>query len=622
MGLPGLELARQSPAAALAALRSSVQGIAPAEAVRRLAEFGPNRIQAVARPPLWLQLLKEFSHFFALILWLAAGLAFVAEGFEPAQGMLELGFAIVGVVVVNGLFSFWQSYKAERALATLGNLLPRQVDVLRAGQTVVLPAAELVPGDVLLLAEGVLVPADCRVIEAWGLRVNLATLTGESFPKARSGGADETGDALAAHNLLLAGTLIISGECRAVVYATGMNTEFGRIAHLTQTVGEADSPLQREIRRVSTLVAGLALSLGLVFFVAGQAIGMPFWVSFMFAIGIIVANVPEGLLPTVTLALALATQRMARRNALVRHLTAVETLGSASVILTDKTGTLTQNRMTVRELFVGGRHALTADRWPKVADLELRAVARHCHNLKFPADGPAGDSMEVALWTFAGAGESEQRLGEIPFDAERKRMSVETRDAEGRRNLWCKGAPESVLPRCVSWLDRGVARPFDAAARERFRHAHENMADRGLRVLALAWRPLSDGVAAVEDELQLCGLVGLEDPPRPDVHQAVSRCQDAGVRVIMITGDHPRTALAIAREVGLVQGAEPLVVLGEVLRQMSPAELQLALDVPELVFARVSAAQKMLVVEALQHKGEVVAVTGDGVNDAPALKAA
>jgi sodium/potassium-transporting ATPase subunit alpha len=463
MGLPGLELARQSPAAALLSLRSSPQGIDPAEAARRLAEFGPNRIQAVARQPLWLQLVKEFSHFFALILWLAAGLAFVAESFDPAQGMFELGFAIVGVVVVNGLFSFWQSYKAERALATLSNLLPRQVDVLRAGQTLVLPAAELVPGDVLLLAEGVQVPADCRVIEAWGLRVNLATLTGESFPKARNDAADETGDALAAHNLLLAGTLIISGECRAVVYATGMNTEFGRIAHLTQTVGEADSPLQREIRRVSMLVAGIAMGLGLVFFVAGQAIGMPFWVSFMFAIGIIIANVPEGVLPTVTLSLALATQRMAKRNALVRHLPAVETLGSATVILTDKTGTLTQNRMSVRELFVGGRHALTARHWPKVADLELRTVARQCHNLKFPVDGPTGDSMEIALWTFAGEGESQERLGEIPFDAERKRMSVETRDAEGGAICGARGRRKRC---CRSVFPGSIAASCDASTRK------------------------------------------------------------------------------------------------------------------------------------------------------------
>ncbi|BAL25014.1 cation-transporting P-type ATPase [Azoarcus sp. KH32C] len=618
----GIEISRQSAAAAIETLRSTRDGLAAAEAARRLSEFGPNRIEAAPRTPPWLGLMREFTHFFALVLWVAAGLALAAERFSPGQGMMKLGFAIVGVIIINGLFAFWQSYRAERALAALGRLLPCEVDAIRDGSPVPVPAQELVPGDVILLAEGARVPADCRIIEAWGLRVDLATLTGESFPKARNEKADAGDDALAAHNLLLAGTLIVSGECRAIVHATGMDTEFGRIAHLTQALGDEESPLQSEIRRVSRLVAFLALALGALFFFAGQMSGMPFWASFMFGIGIIVANVPEGLLPTVTLSLALATQRMAKRNALVRHLPAVETLGSATVVLTDKTGTLTQNRMSVREYFVGGRHALTARRWPTQADIELRSVARHCHSLKFLPDGPRGDSMEVALWQFAGNGPDEERIGEIPFDVERKRMSVETRDSEGRRNLWCKGAPETILPLCTSWFDRGAGRELDDVARERFRQAHENMADRGLRVLALAWRPLSDGQPAAEEELRLCGLVGLEDPPRPDVHEAVMRCRGAGVKVVMVTGDHPRTALAIAREVGIAGLDAPVVLLGEQVRTMPPAQLQLALDAPEIIFARVTAEQKMLVVKALKRKGEVVAVTGDGVNDAPALKAA
>jgi len=622
MNREGIRIAQLSAAEALAKLGSGPAGLSGREAARRAAEFGPNRVEAVAREPLWLSLLKEFTHFFALLLWLAAGLAFLAEHFGPGQGMRELGLAIVGVIVVNGLFSFWQAYRAERALAALRGLLPHQVEALRDGRPVTLAAAEIVPGDLLLLAEGSQVPADCRIVEAWGLRVNMATLTGESLPRARGAEPDGAADPLAARNLLLAGTLILSGECRAVVFTTGMQTEFGRIAHLTQTAGEAESPLQIEIRRVSHLVAVLAVILGVVFFGIGQAIGLPFWANVMFAIGIIVANVPEGLLPTVTLALALATQRMARRNALVRHLPAVETLGSATVILTDKTGTLTENRMSVRELYVADRHLLAAERWPKAADAELRAVARHCHSLKFPGGEPQGDPMEVALRRFAGPGPDEERLAEIPFDAERKRMSVVTRDARGRRNLWCKGAPEAVLPLCTAWLDGGIARPLDDAALRRFGQAQADIADRGLRVLALAWRPLAGDGEPQEGELQLCGLVGLEDPPRPDVHEAVARCAEAGVRVIMITGDHPRTALAIAREIGLVQGAAPAVVLGEEIRRLSAAELQLALDAPEVVFARVTAEQKMLVVEALRHKGEIVAVTGDGVNDAPALKTA
>jgi sodium/potassium-transporting ATPase subunit alpha len=623
MNREGIRIAQLSAAEALRSLGSGSAGLPEQEAVRRLQEFGPNLIEAVAGEPPWLTLAKEFTHFFALLLWLAAALAFVAEHFDPGQGMLELGLAIVGVIVVNGLFSFWQAYRAERALGALRELLPRQVEILRDGRVVTRTAAEVVPGDVLLLAEGNLVPADCRIVEAWGLCVNLATLTGESRPKARTADPEPTGsDPLAARNLLLAGTMIVSGECRAIVHTTGMQTEFGRIAHLTQTAGETESPLQTEIRHVSRVVAILAVGLGIVFFVIGQVIGLPFWANAMFAIGIIVANVPEGLLPTVTLSLALATQRMAKRNALVRHLPAVETLGSTTVILTDKTGTLTENRMTVRELFVAHRHVLAAERWPKAADLELRTVARHCHSLKFPDGEPMGDPMEVALWQFAGQGPDEERVSEIPFEAERRRMSVVTRDGHGHRNVWCKGAPENVLPLCESWLDGGIARPLDAAARRSFEQAQADMADRGLRVLAMAWRPLADDAAADEIGLQLCGLVGLEDPPRADVHGAVARCFDAGLRVIMVTGDHPRTALAIAREIGLVQGASPVVVLGEDVRRLSTAELQLALDAPEILFARVTAEQKMLVVEALRHKGDIVAVTGDGVNDAPALKTA
>ncbi len=621
----GPSIASQPPEAALAALRSQAAGLAPDEVQRRLQAFGPNRVETLPGEPVWLTLLREFTHFFALVLWLAAGLAFAAEHFEPGQGMAELGVAIIGVIVVNGLFSFWQAYRAEKALEALRRLLPQRVKVRRSGQIDEIDAAGLVPGDIVSLAEGDKVPADCRALESWGVRINLAALTGESLPKARVADADPAtaGDHLTARNLLLAGALVVAGECSAVVYATGMRTELGRIAHLTQTAGDTESPLQAEIRRVSRLVALLALGLGLVFFAIGQAVGLPFWANFMFAIGIIVANVPEGLLPTVTLALALATQRMARRNALVRHLPAVETLGSATTILTDKTGTLTQNRMSVREIFAGGRHRLAAERWPAGGDFHLRAVARFCHSLRFPAGQAAGDPMEIALWQFAGPiPEPGERRGEIAFDAERRRMSVITRRTDGSGQLWCKGAPEAVLPLCTQWMDGDTARPLDDDTQAAFRHAHADMADRGLRVLALAWRPLAAGDTPDESELALAGLIGLKDPPRPDVHAAVERCHEAGLRVIMVTGDHPRTAVAVAREVSIVRGPTPQVITGDALRGMAPAALQLALDAPEIVFARVTAEQKMLIVQALQQKGEIVAVTGDVVNDAPALKTA
>lgn len=621
----GVQIAQQAPAEALAALGTTLLGLSTAESRRRLGVFGPNSVQGVARAPWWLSLLREFTHFFALILWLAAALAFSVAYREPGQGMLEMGTAIVVVILVNGGFSFWQTYRAEQALAALEKLLPQQVRVRRDGMELEIPAAKLVPGDVFLVAEGAKVPADCRLIESWGLRVNLSTLTGESYPKSRSERAEESDapDPLNAHCLLLAGTLIVSGEATAMVYATGMNTEFGRIAHLTQFSVETESPLQIEIQRVSRLLALLALGLGLLFFLFGQFIGLNIWVNLMFTIGIIVANVPEGLLPTVTLSLALATQRMAKRNALVRHLPAVETMGSATVILTDKTGTLTQNRMQVREWFAGGRHHLAADRWPAARDAHLRAVARFCQSLKFSAGLPSGDPMEIALWQFAGDMPTDwQSTGEIAFDADRRRMSVYRRESDGSGTLLCKGAPENVFPRCTLWIDGHTPRPFDAEAQSVFHRAHDDLASRGLRVLACAWRPLAAGAAPTEEALILCGLIGLEDPPRPDVHQAVHRCHEAGLKVIMVTGDHPRTALALGREIDMIRSESPLLLIGEAVCTMSAAELQIALDAPEIIFARVSAEQKMLIVQALQRKGDIVAVTGDGVNDAPALRMA
>jgi calcium-translocating P-type ATPase len=476
-----------------------------------------------------------------------------------------------------------------------------------------------VPGDVVLLEGGDTVPADCRVVEASGLRVNLANLTGESLAKARTAEGTAGGEPLQAKNLLLAGTSLVSGEARAVVYATGMHTEFGRIAHLTQTVGETGSPLQREIARLSRLVAVFAATLGVLFFAVGTALGLPFWANAMFAIGIIVANVPEGLLPTVTLSLAMATQRMAKRNALVRHLPAVETLGSTTVICSDKTGTLTLNCMSVKEVF------------PVAAASDsghLLRNARHCHSLKRVRrdghDAWVGDPMEAALVEFGGRGAAEdgvRQVGEIPFDADRRRMSVMV-EQDGHRWLYCKGAPEIVLGLCDRVEVEGGTVALDDAARGRIASAQDAMAQQGLRVLGFAHRELSGSEDASEQDMVFEGLVGLRDPPRPEVPEAVARCHTAGIKVIMVTGDHPHTAVAIAREIGMVRSADPRVIHGDSLRRMTSAQLQLALDSPEILFTRVTAEQKMRVVEGLKGKGHVVAVTGDGVNDAPALKAA
>jgi sodium/potassium-transporting ATPase subunit alpha len=610
-------------------LHSSAQGLSQAEAIKRLKRYGPNELEEISEQafvaglPFLKNLLKEFTHFFALILWLAAALAFVAEWKSPGQGMATLGYAVLGVILINGLFSFWQEYRAEKALAALRNLLPHHTTALRDGRAVQLPVAELVPGDVVLLAAGDDVPADCRLIEAFGVRVNTANLTGESKPMARE--ADHISEEQAAlrRNILHAGTSLISGEAKALVYATGMHTEFGNIARLTQTVREPLSPLQIEIARLSRLVALFATLLGVVFFFIGQLIGLSFWENLVFAIGIIVANVPEGLLPTVTLSLAMATQRMAKKNALVRHLPAVETLGSASVICSDKTGTLTQNRMSIRQIFYSGVQRSPAE---LIEAEPLFAIMRHCHDLRqIEQDGHStwqGDPMEVALLQGTPPdGEVFARIDEIPFDTERKRMSVICETPMGRM-LYCKGALETVLPLCGETLLQGKHQPLDEPGRANLLAVQERMAEQGLRVIAFAYRSFPEHTVSEQSESELIfvGLIGLADPPREAVPAAIRTCRAAGIRVIMITGDHPHTASALAREIGLAQN--PQAITGDRLRSMTEADLQLLLEEPELIFARTGADQKMRIVQALQRKGEIVAVTGDGVNDAPALKCA
>ncbi|WP_404372852.1 cation-translocating P-type ATPase [Corallococcus coralloides] len=618
----------------LHSLDSREEGLASPEAARRLHEFGPNQVSHARQESLVRRFLHQFTHFFALVLWAAAALAFVSAWQEPGQGMETLGVAILCVIFVNGVFSFVQEYRAERALASLRRLLPAEVKVLRDSQVGLLPASALVPGDVLLLEEGDQVPADARVLETHGARVNNATITGESVPELREAGPSGEEELVRSPNVVLAGTFLTTGRLRALVFATGMQTEFGRIAHLTQATPAELSPLQREIVRLGHIVAVLAMALGGVFFLIGRALGLPPWENLLFAIGIIVANVPEGLLPTVTLALAMASQRMARRNVVVRDLVSVETLGSATVICTDKTGTLTENRMEARALFVAsGRHDASPQALVSLGASYPRLFegARLCHMLQeVRRDGApvlAGDPMEVALVHMgarARPGPLEaRREDELPFDPERKRLSTVHRMPEGRL-LHTKGALESVLSLCREVETEQGVRPLTPELAGRFRDEGEVLAREGLRVLAFAYRRLPDGVSPShwEEGLVLSGLVGLEDPFRPEVPAAIQRCREAGIRVILVTGDHPRTAEAVARQVGLVRTERPVVLTSAELRRLSDTQLQLALDAPEVLFARVAPVDKRRVVMALKRKREVVAVTGDGVNDAPALKEA
>jgi sodium/potassium-transporting ATPase subunit alpha len=630
-----MQIHQLSAADAVTSLNSSPQGLSSAQAARRLAEYGLNRVEEVAGEPMLLRFLKEFTHFFALILWLAAVLAFLAEWSDPGQGTAKVGYAILVVILVSGLFSFWQEFRVERTLAALRELLPQQVDVLRDGKAVRLHADSLVPGEIVLLEQGDNIPADCRLIEAFGVRVNDATITGESQSKIRTAEPSAAEEIIHASNILLAGTSMVSGEAKAVVFATGMHSEFGKIAHLTQTGRGAVSPLREQIAHLSRFIGILAVAIGLAFFAISRIVGVPFWEGFIFAIGIIVAMVPEGLLPTLTLALVLATQRMAKRNVLIRYLPSVETLGSTTVICTDKTGTLTQNRMTVRRIWLGAGLECAPNRGLAPDDAAhyrpFFMTARLCHDLREGEQqgetARLGDPMEVALVEtaerFLSALPACRKLDEIPFDVGRMRLSTVHETPEGP-TLFCKGAPEMVLPLCDRILTEGATYPFDSGLRARVGQAQEAMAAQGLRVIAMAYRPLGEQWqrAQVEENLIFAGLAGLEDPPRPEVPEALRKCREAGIAVVMVTGDHPFTARAIGREIGLLRSDDPLVITGDKLRALTETQLRLALDAPEVVFARVGADQKRRIVEALKRKGHVVAVTGDGVNDAPALKSA
>ncbi|MDV6347645.1 cation-transporting P-type ATPase [Nitrosomonas sp. Is35] len=624
-----------SPVDAIASLKSTLSGLSYAEAERRLQEYGSNEVEKVIRKPLWLRLIKEFATFFSLILWIAAGLAFFAEWSDPGQDMAKVGYAIVIVILVSGIFSFWQEYRIEKTLVALRKLLPQQAQVVREGEVTQVSAEQLVPGDIIYLEQGDKIPADCRLIETFGARVNNAAITGESLPKMREADPSEVNNLIDSKNIVLAGTSMVSGQAKAIVFATGIHTEFGKIARLTQTAGEEISPLRKEIAYLSRLTAALAVLIGLLFFLIGWIIGIPFWKAFIFTIGIIVAMVPEGLLPTLTLALVLATQRMAKRNVLIRYLPSVETLGSTTVICTDKTGTLTQGNMLVRQIYLSKTIISLAGIKEKTDFLNLNKLffltAWMCHDLKEIGNhgkSPIlGDPMEVALvemvLNLSPTLPVYPRLDEIPFDAERMRLSTINQASEGN-SLYCKGAPESVIPLCQHIVINGKIQPLDVETRANIIQAQDAMVHQGLRVLAFACKtlPIDYDREKLEEDLVFVGLAGLEDPPRPEVPEALRKCQEAGIKVIMVTGDHPGTAAAIAREIGLCKSDNPTIITGEQLRGFSDIRLQLALDAQEIIFARVVANQKMRIVEALKKKKHIVAVTGDGINDAPALKAA
>jgi sodium/potassium-transporting ATPase subunit alpha len=605
----------------LKSLITSEKGLSEEDAGRRLNEYGLNEIKEVRKKSLYLKFIAQFTHFLAILLWISAFLSFLSEYLRPGEGMLTLGIAIVGVIVINAIFTFIQEFRAEKAVEALKKLLPFNVKVLRDGVTREITANKIVPGDVILLAEGDKVPADARLIDENRLMVNNAPLTGESELKPRSSTPFD-GEYLESPNIVFAGTLVLSGSGKAVAFATGMFTEFGKIAHLTSAVEPGLSPLQKEILKVTRIIALIAITTGIFFLAIGTLIGRSFWHNLLFAIGITIANVPEGLLPTVTLSLAMGSQRMAKKKALIKNLTSVETLGSVTVICTDKTGTLTQNRMEVKKIWTFDGQQSTVSNLMKIAYL--------CNNTVYEDEKYRGDPTEVAMSRKAReiAGDiNAERIFEIPFDSERKRMTT-VNVVDGKTVVLTKGALETVLPLCNTILKDNGVRGLSDENKELLTLAYHSMMDGGLRVMAFAYSDrkgiVTDSSAAdlsVESELTLVGLIGLEDPPRPEVPEAIMKCHGAGIKVIMITGDASRTAIAVARQIGLVKD-NPLVIEGYSMDEMKDDTLREALASKEIIFARMTPRHKMRIVSILKDEGERVAVTGDGVNDAPALRKA
>ncbi len=606
----------------LRSLVTTENGLTEEEAKKRFLEFGPNEIQEVKKKPLIFRFISQFTHFLAILLWIAAVLSFLSDYLHPGEGMLLLSVAIVGVIVINAVFAFIQEYRAEKALEEMKKLLPYYVKVLRDEKEKEIYAREIVPGDIVMLSEGDKIPADARLIETVELRVNNAPLTGESEPVTRISEPSE-GEIINSPNIAFAGTTVISGSGKGVVFATGMRSEFGRIAQLTGTVTSGLSPLQKEVVKITKIVTAIAATTGLIFFGIGFIIGRTFWENFLFAIGIILANVPEGLLPTVTLSLAMGSQRMLKRKALIKTLTSVETLGSVTVICTDKTGTLTQNRMAVKKIDSLGELAKNERQKPS-----LLTIALLCNNTKEVEGNLKGEATEAALYRAAreSVGHIEsRRIREFPFDSDRKRMST-VNSLNGNTYVMTKGAPESIFAICSHCLSDGEIVSFENPFKDKAVSLYHSMTGEGLRVLAFAYKEVENGEKTMrmedaEKEMVFLGLIGLEDPPRPEVPEAIRKCREAGIRIIMITGDGSRTALAIAKEIGLVKG-DPAIVEGDEFLQMSDNELRHILSKEEIIFSRMSPKRKLRVVNILKEEGERVAVTGDGVNDAPALKRA
>lgn len=640
-------------------LSTGENGITNESAGKRLEVYGLNKLRAIRKTPLIIRFLSHFTNLLAILMWVASALSFWAQ-------MPEAGWACIVVVFINAIFSFWQEFKAEKAIDALKKLIPSFTRVIREGKESQVATSDLVPGDIIIVEEGDNVPADARLIEAQELRVNNSAFSGESKLSHKMAEGFQDGKDflwLEMPNLVFAGTSVASGIGKAVIIATGMSTEIGKIAYLTQTIKEDLSPLQKEVNGISKIIASISVAVGFIFFFVGLTFTkMTPAASIMFAIGIITANVPQGLMPTLTLALSMAVLRMAKKQALIKKLSSVETLGCTNVICTDKTGTLTTNQMSVRKIWVNDKVIeISGSGYEPIGSFSIagKTVTAHalkndnleiltrtgilCNTAKLvpPSQDQKfwniiGDPTEGALLTLAhkaGIDSEEQRQKyplhkRFPFESVRKRMSSINKAEDGNLCVYVKGAPKEIIELSNRIIFNGDIVDFTEAKKSEILKVIDDFARDGLRILGFAYSEfdahnISDITAQqIEKDLIFIGATAMYDPPRQGVKEAVAICKKAGIRVAMITGDYQITALSIARQVGIISSDDPQVITGGDLSNLSDQELKNILLKKEVVFARVNPEHKLRVVNVFKDMGNIVAVTGDGVNDAPALKRA
>lgn len=610
-------------------------GLSQAEADARLQQYGPNQLEEQVQQSLLKKFLNQFKNFMVLLLLAAAAVSAVT-GYLEQEGLTD-AFIILVIVMVNACIGVGQEIKAEKALIALKRMSALHCKVLRGGQTLFIDASGLVPGDIVRIESGDMIPADLRLVEAVNLRVQESALTGESVPQEKHT-APIAGDVLPAdrENMVFSSCTVSYGRGSGIVTATGMNTEVGRIADFLVKTPEPKSPMQAKLDELGRNLGFGAIVICLIIFAAGYYQGRAPLDMFMIAVSLAVAAIPESLPAVSTIVLAVGMQRLARKNAIVRKLSAVETLGSTTVICSDKTGTLTQNRMTIAKLFIDNvlteRPQQTTN---SIKQFLLTAILANDATIE-TGNGQihsTGDPTETAfldLGLALGMNKKEleanhQRLAEIPFDSERKMMSTVNRDSDGQLTLHLKGGLDEVLARCSHILLNDEILPLDAGMKDKIDSVNRTMAEKALRVLAVAYRPLAslpDGMESqtVEQQLIFCGLGGMFDPPREEAKEAVQACRTAGIRPVMITGDHAATAQVIAEQLG-IKRENDAVLNGSELERTSDNEL--AAGAGQIsVYARVAPEHKVRIVKAFQTHGAVVAMTGDGVNDAPALKLA